>query len=187
MNLLNRKMRFKVIKSSCILATILFLALVCQISVAGPSYCLDNTKKIAVYLPLSDTVAHDPICTAMFFEYNLDYLTDSTITTNLTKKNYELLLVPDEHMSDKTATAVNKYLNNGGRVWFFADPRMKPDGSISENRIIMLGKPSEIVIRRNSLLNIDNTDPITSGLSKSYRAFGTTNKTTRVRDRKSVV
>lgn len=168
-------------KASCILAGILCLALVCQIAAAGSSNCLDNTKKIAVYLPSTDVVAHDPICTAMFFEYNLDYLTDSTITSKLTKTNYELLLVPDKHMSNDAAAAVNKYLNSGGKVWFFADPRMKPDGSISDNRISILGKPSEIEISRDSNLTVDNTDPITSGLSKSYRSLSTTKKSTYMR------
>jgi hypothetical protein len=180
-NSLDRKIKFKVMRTSCIFAGILCLVLVCQIATAGSSNCLDNTKKIAVYLPSTDIVAHDPICTAMFFEYDLDYLTDSTITSNLTKKNYELLLVPDKHMSDKAATAVNKYLNSGGKVWFFADPRLKPDGSMSDNRINILGKPSEIEISRSSNFTVDNTDPITSGLSRSYRSLSTTNKSTYTR------
>jgi hypothetical protein len=180
-NSLDGKIKFKVMRTSCIFTGILCLVLVCQIAAAGSSNCLDNTKKIAVYLPSTDVVAHDPICTAMFFEYNLDYLTDSTITSNLTKKNYELLLVPDKHISDKAATAVNKYLNSGGKVWFFADPRLKPDGSMSDNRINILGKTSEIGINRNSNFTVDNTDPITNGLSRSYRSMSTTNKSTYAR------
>src|SRR5512136_440919 len=115
MNSSIRKIRFKVMQTSCILA-VLCLALVCQTAAAGSFNCLDNTKHIAVYLPSTDVVAHDPVCSAMFFEYNLDYLTDSTITSNLTRTNYELLLVPDKHMSNKAAIAVNKYLNSGGKV-----------------------------------------------------------------------
>ncbi|AYK16144.1 MAG: hypothetical protein ACOX7X_01135 [Methanosarcina flavescens] len=178
---MDRKIKFKVMRTSCIFAGILCLVLVCQIAAAGSSNCLDNTKKIAVYLPSTDVVAHDPICTAVFFEYDLDYLTDSTITSNLTKKNYELLLVPDKHMSDKAATAVNKYLNSGGKVWFFADPRLKPDDSMSDYRINILGKPSEIWISHNSNFTVDNTDPITNGLSRSYRSLSTTNKSTYTR------
>ena len=168
-------------KIPSILVGILCLALTCQLAAAGSTNCLDNTKKIAVYLPSTDVVTHDPICTAMFFEYNLDYLTDSTITSKLTKTNYSLLLVPDKHMSNVAATAINKYLNSGGKVWFFADPRMKPDGSTADNRISILGKPSEIVISRYSTITVDNTDPITSGLSKSYKSIGTTNKSTSMR------
>jgi hypothetical protein len=168
-------------KISCVLVGILCLALACQLAAADSTSCLDNTKKIAVYLPSTEVVAHDPLCTAMFFEYNLDYLTDSTITSRLTKTNYELLLIPDKRMSNTAATAINKYLNSGGKVWFFADPRMKPDGSIADNRIGILGKPSEIVISHYSAVTVDNNDPITSDLSKSYKSLGTTNKSTYMR------
>ncbi len=100
--------------------------IICLVLITAPAVadskntnCLDNTLKIAVYLPSTDTVAHDPLFTSMFFEYKLSYLTDSTISENLTKDNCDLLLVPDKHMSNTTASAINKYLSSGGRVWFF--------------------------------------------------------------------
>lgn len=80
---------------------------------------LDNTQKIAAYLPSTDTAAHDPLFASMFFEYQLTYFTGSTIPENLTKANCDLLLVPDQHMSDTATSAINKYISSGGRVWFF--------------------------------------------------------------------
>ena len=145
--------------------------------------CLDNTKKIVVYLPVTDKVAHDPLFTSMFFEYNLAYLTDSTITSQLTKSNYDLLLVPSEEMSKTAAAAINKYLSNGGNVWFFADPRFNVGGSTSANRIVTLngGSPTKIMIGNCSTITIDPSDSITSGLASTYTPVGSTEKSTYMR------
>ncbi len=143
--------------------------------------CLDNTLKIAVYLPSTDTVAHDPLFTSMFFEYKLSYLTDSTISENLNKDNYDLLLVPDKHMSDTAASAINMYLSSGGRVWFFADPRLEEDGTISANRINILGNPSEAVVGNYTTIFVDTNDPITYGMNNTYTSLGSTEKSTYMR------
>lgn len=63
--------------------------------------CIDNTQKVTVYIASMTThmhsestgeettvaVTYDPLTTAMLFEYNPDYLSDSNIATNLTKEN----------------------------------------------------------------------------------------------------
>ena len=46
--------------------------------------CIDNTKKVAVYMPAMTKMTYDPLCTAMFYEYNPNYLGDSTIAEKLT-------------------------------------------------------------------------------------------------------
>lgn len=143
--------------------------------------CLDNTLKIAVYLPSTDTVAHDPLFTSMFFEYKLSYLIDSTISENLNKDNYDLLLVPDKHMSDTAASAINMYLSSGGRVWFFADPRLEEDGTLSANRINILGNPSEAVVGNYTTIFVDTNDPITDGMNNAYTSLGSTEKSTYMR------
>lgn len=165
------------------LFTILCLVLIILPAVADSknTNCLDNTKKIAVYLPSTDTVTHDPLFTSIFFEYQLSYLTDSTISENLTEDNCDLLLVPDQHMSDTAASAINKYLSNGGRVWFFADPRLKEDSTISANRINILGKPSEFRIDNHSTISVDISDPITNGMNSTYTSLGSTEKSTYMR------
>lgn len=165
------------------LAIIICLVLITTPAVADSknTNCLDNTLKIAVYLPSTDTVAHDPLFTSMFFEYKLSYLTNSTISENLTKGNCDLLLVPDKHMSDTAASAINKYLSSGGRVWFFADPRLKEDGTIFANRINILGKPSEDVIGNYSTISVDTDDLITNGMNNTYTSLGSTEKSTHMR------
>lgn len=162
------------------LFTILCLILLATPAVADSinTNCLDNTKKIAVYLPSADTVTHDPLFTSMFFEYQLSYLTDSTISENLTKDNCDLLLIPDQHLSDTAASAINKYLSNGGRVWFFADPRLKEDGTTAANRIGILGKPSEYMIDNHSTFYVDTSDPITNGMNSTYTSLGSIEKST---------
>jgi len=166
---------------------ILFI-IICILLITAPAVadsenkkCLDNTLKIAVYLPSTDTVAHDPLFTSMFFEYKLSYLTDSTISENLNKDNYDLLLVPDKHMSDTAASAINMYLSSGGRVWFFADPRLEEDGTISANRINILGNPSEAVVGNYTTIFVDTNDPITDGMNNAYTSLGSTEKSTHMR------
>lgn len=166
---------------------ILFI-IICILLITAPAVadsenknCLDNTLKIAVYLPSTDTVAHDPLFTSMFFEYKLSYLTDSTISENLNKDNCDLLLVPDKHMSDTAASAINMYLSSGGRVWFFADPRLKEDGTISAYRINILGNPSEAVVGNYTTIFVDTNDPITDGMDNTYTSLGSTEKSTHMR------
>lgn len=142
---------------------------------------LDNTQKIAAYLPSTDTAAHDPLFASMFFEYQLTYFTDSTIPENLTKANCDLLLVPDQHMSDTATSVINKYISSGGRVWFFADPRLKEDGTTSANRINILGEPSEVIIGNYSTISVDTSDPITNGMNITYTSLGSTEKSTYMR------
>lgn len=165
------------------LFTILCLVLIAPPVVADSknTNCLDNTQKIAVYLPSTDNVTHDPLFTSMFFEYQLSYLTDSTISENLTEDSCDLLLVPDQHMSDTAASAINEYLSNGGRVWFFADPRLKENGTISANRINILGESSEFLIDNHSKISVDISNPITNGMNSTYTSISSTEKSTYMR------
>ncbi len=149
---------------------------------------IDNTKKIAVYVPsmtnpvyqqstgsiISTEVTYDPLCTAMFFEYNPDYLSDGTIATKLKPANYNLLIIPMREMSNAAATAINTYLANGGSVWFLADPSLRPDETQSDRRITILSVPqytSYNTITGSSLIYVSNDD-ITSGLPSSFSPVG---------------
>jgi hypothetical protein len=161
--------------------------------IATTGNCIDNTKKVAVYMPsLMSTVTvastggttqtdvtYDPLCTAMFFEYNPDYLNDSTITSRLTKSNYDMLVVPMSEMNNKAATAINNYLSNGGSVWFLSDPSIKEDKSVKLNRITILGKTADSnynTISSASTIKVDNTDNITAGLPSQFHPVGCTEK-----------
>jgi hypothetical protein len=109
--------------------------------------CIDNTKKIAIYLPSTTTsivqqstmeimnipITYDPFCTSVFFEYNPDYLNDSDIADKLTTSNYDLLIVPKSEMSNVSAIAINTYLSKGGSVWFLNDPSLLPNESPNDS------------------------------------------------------
>jgi hypothetical protein len=163
-------------------------------SIPTTGNCVDNTKKIAVYMPtmtnpvlsetsgkvISTAITYDSLCTAMFFEYNPDYLSDSTIATKLTKANYDLLIVPMPEMSNASAIAINAYLSKGGSVWFLNDPSMLPNGSDAyDQRINILGSPTYSpynFINGSSTITVNNSDDITSGLPASFNPIGTTEK-----------
>ena len=152
---------------------------------------IDNTKKIAVYMPsltstiytggsgstgtTQTTATYDPYCTSMFFEYNPDYLNDSTIATKLIKSNYDLLIVPMCEMNDNAATAINTYLASGGSVWFFNDPSLDESENTIEDRIDILGGTTYTTyntIDGNSKINVTNTDDLTSGLPAQFSPIG---------------
>jgi len=157
--------------------------------------CMDNSKKIAVYMPAltnpvySETtkayvnlpVTFDPLTTAMLSEYNPDYLGDSTIAGGLTTAKYSLLIVPMSQMSDATATTINTYIANGGSVWFLNDPCLTPTGTTSANRITVLGSGLSGTISSASTVTVINTDDITNGLPASFKPVGTTSKTSEFR------
>lgn len=123
-----------------------------------------------MYIPDVGTAAHDTLYTSMFYEYNLDYINDSTISSNLTNTNYDLLLVPMDSMSCTAATSINKYLSKGGKVWFFADP-----GNIT---ILDAGNPSGVTIGNYTVLKVNSNDSITQGLQDSYTSKGNLDKDT---------
>jgi hypothetical protein len=126
--------------------------------------CLDNSKRIAVYLPNTENIAFDPMCNAMFFEYNLSYVTDANINS-LTKANYSLLLVPSAAMSNSTAPRINDYLSSGGHVWFFSDPVN------NETSILNAGSPNNVTFDESELYLVNNSDSLTYGLpSQIYPA-----------------
>jgi hypothetical protein len=162
-------------------------------SIPAAGNCVDNTKKIAVYIPtvanpvysetygklISTAITYAPFCTAMFYEYNPDYLSDSTITTKLTKANYDLLIVPMSEMSNTAATYINKYLANGGSVWFLNDPSMLPNGLENDHRITILGSARYSgynTISGSSVISINNSDDITSGHPDQFSPVGKTEK-----------
>jgi hypothetical protein len=151
-----------------------------SVNIDPNSTCVDNTIKMAVYLPETGTVTFDPLCTAMFFGDKLDYLNDSNIANNLTTSNYALLLVPKQEMTSTTATVINKYIANGGSVWFFADPSYLPDGTVvKNNRITILGNAtysSNNTIASNSTITMDNTDVITDGMPNEFNPVSTQSK-----------
>lgn len=157
--------------------------------------CLDNKKKIAVYMAATtnpvysestgkyvDTpVTYDPLTTAMFFEYNPDYLGDSNIASKLTTTNYELLIVPMSQMSTTAANAISTYIAKGGSVWFLNDPSKTPNGSSSVQLASVLGNGVSASIDNSSTITVINTDNITSGLPTSFKPVGTNTKTAEFR------
>lgn len=163
-------------------------------STINSNNCIDNTKNIAIYMPsmtrninmesssgtTTTTATYDPYCTSMFYEYNPDYLSDATITSKLTKENYDLLIVPMSEMSNTAALAINNYLLNGGSVWFLSDPSFLEDGlTVSEDRIDILGGTADSdnnLISSGSTITVDNTDTITSGLPNQFNPLGSTIK-----------
>jgi len=156
-------------------------------SIPTDGNCVDNSKKIAVYMPTMTSnisqgttdATYDPYCTAMFFEYNPDYLSDSTIASKLTKQNYDLLVVPMIEMSDTAATAINNYLASGGCVWFLNDPSFTETDTTVKDRINILGGTADSnynLISSASKINVDNTDDITNGLPSQFSPLGTTEK-----------
>ena len=96
----------KIILTACVVLCFLtcsYLVLSTNTNADSNAICVDNTIKIAVYLPDMSTVIYDPLCTAMFFSNNLDYLNDSNIANKLTTSNYTLLLVPKKEISNTTS------------------------------------------------------------------------------------
>lgn len=149
---------------------------------------LDNTKNVAVYLDNTSSIAHDPFCTAMFFEYNLDYLTKSSISAeNLS--NVDLLLVPTQYLNNTTVATINNWIGTGGKVWFFADPRFNETTQFATvNRFTFFGNVSgagdatEYTVNAAQVLTVENNDSITAFMpSGSVTALTTTAKTTYMR------
>jgi hypothetical protein len=142
---------------------ILIILIICSGNALAGN-CLDNSKRIAVYLPNTGNVAFDPMCNAMFFEYNLSYVTDANINS-LTNANYSLLLVPSAAMSNSMATKINDYLSSGGHVWFFSDP------ANNEISILNAGSSNNVTFDGNELYRVNNSDSLTYGLpSQIYPA-----------------
>lgn len=156
--------------------------------------CIDNTNKVAVYMPavtssvysqstsqnIDVPVTYDPLTTAMFFEYNSDYIGDSKLSS-LTPVNYRVLIVPMQQMSDAAATAINTYIENGGSVWFLNDPCLTPTGTTNADRMKILGTGINASINDSSTITIVSTDNITNGLPASFKPIGTTAKTAEFR------
>lgn len=142
---------------------ILIIVIICS-GKALAGNCLDNSKKIAVYLPNTGNISFDPMCNAMFFEYNLSYVTDANINS-LKKANYSLLLVPSATMSNFTATRINDYLSSGGHVWFFLYPE---NNDVS---ILKAGPSNNVTFDGSELYLVNNSDSLTYGLpSQIYPA-----------------
>jgi hypothetical protein len=138
-------------------------------SAASASEYINNTKKVAVYLENTSNSAHDPYCTSLFFEYNITYLFNNTISVaNMSK--YDLVVFPDRKMSNSTASVVNNYLNTShARVWFLVDPRFNENNEIMEMaRIPLLGRYSQYPINPGQTIYIDNTDPLVSWMPSTY-------------------
>ena len=94
------------LKNGLLICLISFIAAI-GIASATPVECLNNSKHIAVYLENAQTVSHDPFCTSMFYEYNLTYLFNDTISQDLS--DIDLLIVPGNQISNSTAAMVEKF------------------------------------------------------------------------------
>lgn len=157
------------LKNGFLICLIYFLAVVSMAS-ATPIEYLNNSKHVAVYLENTQNISHDPFCTSMFFEYNLTYLFNDTISSqNLS--DIDLLLIPENQMSNSTATVINNYLNDGGKVWFLNDPIRDEKGNLqTANRINILGEWRQYPINPAQLIYLDNTDPLLMSFPTSIPA-----------------
>jgi PKD repeat protein len=150
---------------------------------------MDNTKKIAVYMPamtnsvwsesINDAVdvpvIFDPMTTAMLNEFNPAYVGDSDIG-KLTVENYDLLIVPVSQMSASAASQIQTYINSGGSVWFMNDPCLTPTGHSGVQLTGILGNVVSGTTRGTTNITIVNTDDITNGLAATFKPVGTTSK-----------
>ena len=158
------------LKKRFLMIYLIYFIAVLSTASATPIEYLNNTKHVAVYLENTQNVSHDPFCTSMFFEYNLTYLFNDTISAqNLS--DIDLLLIPENQMSNSTATIINNYLNDGGKVWFLNDPINDEKGNLqTANRINILGEWREYPIASTQLIYLDNTDPLLLNFPSSIPA-----------------
>lgn len=165
-------------KVKIVMLIILGFMLMCS---AANAAVLDNTKHVAVYLDNSSEMAHDNFFTAMFYEYNLTYLFNNTLSAdNLT--NIDLLLISGNRVSNESAVTINNFMSNGGHVWFFGDPRFNSSGSLMDTRFEMFTTASNSAyeITKNSTLTFVS-DSITAGLPASYKKDGAIGRSTYAR------
>lgn len=154
------------LKNDFLICLILFSIVIGTASTASVEY-LNNSKHVAVYLENTQKVAHDPFCTSMFYEYNLIYLFNDTISSQ-SLSNVELLLIPEDRMSNSTASILNNYLNNGGKVWFLNDPVFDENGNLQTvNRINVFGILRQYSIDPGQPIYFDNRDLLFSGFPPS--------------------
>ena len=152
---------------------------------------MDNTKKIAVYMPamtnyvwsesqkkaVKVAVTFDPMTTAMLSEYNPDYIGDSTASLNtLAVGNYALLIVPVSQISTAAANKIQAYIDSGGCVWFLNDPCLNVNGGCSVQLTGMLGNIVSGTTSSATTITVVNTDDITNGLPATFKPVGTTSQ-----------
>jgi hypothetical protein len=157
------------LKNRFLIFLIFFLMVSSMASATSIEY-LNNSKHVAVYLENTQTVAHDPFCTSMFYEYNLTYLFNDTISSrNLS--NIQLLLIPENRMSNSTVTIINNYLNKGGKVWFLNDPIFDENGKLqTSSRIDIFGFLRQYSIDPDQPIYFDNSDSLISSFPTSIPA-----------------
>lgn len=157
-------------------------------STSASGTMIDNTKKIAVYMPAMTNwvwsesqnkavrvaVTFDPMTTAMLSEFNPDYIGDTTTSLNtLTVGNYELLIVPVSQMSTAAANKIQEYINNGGCVWFINDPCLTVTGGSGVQLTGILGNVVSGTTSSETTITVVNTDDITNGLPATFKPVGT--------------
>ncbi len=149
---------------------LLFVLIILSCTIASAGNVIDNTKKIIVYVPNAPEIYYDPMFSAMFPEYNLNYVTDGTISSQLTTSKCDLLIVgPSDDITISAATAINNYLQAGGKVWFFSDPPAID--------ILDIGTWKGITLNAKAVLTVNNTDQITLGMGKSITSSSTVKQT----------
>jgi hypothetical protein len=150
---------------------------------------MDNTKKIAVYMPAMTNsvwsesinasvdvpVTFDPMTNAMLSEFNPAYVGDSNIGA-LTVGNYDLLIVPVSQMSASAASQIQTYINSGGSVWFLNDPCLTPTGKSGVRLTSILGNVVSATTSSTTNITVVNTDNITNGLAATFKPVGTASK-----------
>jgi len=152
---------------------------------------MDNTKKIAVYMPIMTNyvwsesqnkavkvaVTFDPMTTAMLSEFNPDYIGDSTTSLNtLTVGNYALLIVPVSQISTAAANKIQAYINSGGCVWFLNNPCLNVNCGSGVQLTGMLGNVVSGTTSSATTITVVNTDDITNGLPATFKPVGTTSQ-----------
>ena len=151
-----------------------FLLLIGGVSCVSAATYIDNTKTVTVYLENAQTqsIVHDPFCESLFYEYNLKYVFNGTISGNLS--TVDLLVIPGDRMTNTTASTVNTFINNGGNVWFLSDPVYNENGVYYPGRFTCLATGNtNYGFNTNTNFVVNYTDPLTSSVFSGTPAHTT--------------
>lgn len=161
---------------------------------AGESGVINTGKRIAIYIENTERkpLSHDTGFGSMLHEYNITYLTNSTIAGNLSTANFDLLVVGNTSSnsgygvcSNSSAHYINSYIANGGCVWFFSDPLNETNTYMTNmsnatwelptNRFYCLGTLDQLNVTIGQTLSINTTDSATNFISSPQTILTTNN------------
>lgn len=162
----------------------------------GDNGVINSNKRIAIYIENTATspMSHDTGFGSMLHEYNITYLTNSTLPASLSTANYDLLVVGG--CSNISAYYINNYISSGGCVWFISDPLNETHAymtnmsnvtwNLPTNRFYCLGSLTQQNISAGASLTVNTTDSATSFVGSPKTILATTSKYTNSRNFGSV-